>query len=82
MIGRYLPTVFYERKVRARAGGARVAEARAWGLNAKETFYFLLLLLLCALASAATVVQNAWGDVTGNHFKLILHVVTILSSRR
>ena len=50
------------------------------GVNAMETLYFLLMLLLCALASAATVVEHAWGDVTRNHFKLILHVVIIITS--
>ena len=50
------------------------------GVNAMDTFYFLLLLLLCALVSAATVVRHAWGDITRNHFKLILHVVIIITS--
>jgi len=50
------------------------------GVNAKETLIFLLILLLCALASAATVVHHAWGDVTRNHFKLILHIVIIITS--
>jgi magnesium-transporting ATPase (P-type) len=50
------------------------------GVNAMETLYFLLILLLCALCSAATVVEHAWGDVTRNHFKLVLHVVIIITS--
>ena len=50
------------------------------GVNAKETLLFLLILLLCALASATTVVRHAWGDVTRNHFKLILHIVIIITS--
>ena len=50
------------------------------GVNAMETLYFLLILLFCALASAANVVEHAWGDVTRNHFKLMLHVVIIITS--
>jgi cation-transporting ATPase 13A1 len=50
------------------------------GVDSRETFYFLLILLLCALISAASVIEEAWGDVTRNHFKLILHVIIIITS--
>jgi predicted P-type ATPase len=50
------------------------------GVNASETFIFLVLLLMCALVSAITVLEHAWGDVTRNHFKLILHVIIIITS--
>ncbi len=72
--GQLLRTLAYH----AEAGGG--GSSGGDGVNAKETFYFLLLLLLCALASASTVVHHAWGDVTRNHFKLILHVVIIITS--
>lgn len=72
--GQLLRTLAYH----AEAGGG--GSSGGEGVNAKETFYFLLLLLLCALASASTVVHHAWGDVTRNHFKLMLHVVIIITS--
>ena len=72
--GQLLRTLAYH----AEAGGG--GSSGGDGVNAKETFHFLLLLLLCALASASTVVYHAWGDVTRNHFKLILHVVIIITS--
>ena len=50
------------------------------GVDSRETFYFLLILLLCALISAASVIDEAWGDVTRNHFKLVLHVIIIITS--
>ncbi|KAL7536758.1 hypothetical protein ACHAXR_007376 [Thalassiosira sp. AJA248-18] len=73
--GQLLRTLAYH----AESGGGG-SSGGGEGVNSKETFYFLLLLLLCALASAGTVVQHAWGDVTRNHFKLILHVVIIITS--
>ncbi|KAL9179232.1 hypothetical protein ACHAXT_008522 [Thalassiosira profunda] len=72
--GQLLRTLAYH----AEAGGGSGSGGE--GVNAKETFYFLLILLLCALASAGSVVHHAWGDVTRNHFKLVLHVVIIITS--
>jgi cation-transporting ATPase 13A1 len=63
---------------RAESGGANSGGGE--GVNATETYIFLALLLLFALISASTVVQHAWGDVTRNHFKLILHVIIIITS--
>eukprot|EP00804_Cyclotella_cryptica_P022565 CCRYP_009443-RA/>CCRYP_009443-RA protein AED:0.10 eAED:0.10 QI:76/1/1/1/0.5/0.4/5/2352/1498 len=63
---------------RAESGGGNAGGGE--GVNSKETFLFLALLLLFALVSASTVVQHAWGDVTRNHFKLILHVIIIITS--
>ncbi|KAL7544835.1 hypothetical protein ACHAWF_008199 [Thalassiosira exigua] len=72
--GQLLRTLAYH----AEAGGG--ASGGGEGVDARETFYFLLLLLVCALVSAMTVVQHAWGDVTRNRFKLALHVVVIVTS--
>ena len=76
--GQLLRTLAYHAESGGGGGGGNSGGGE--GVNAKETFYFLLLLLLCALASAATVLDHAWGDVTRNHFKLILHVVIIITS--
>ena len=73
--GQLLRTLAYH----AEAGGSGNGSGGD-GVNAMDTFYFLLLLLLCALVSAATVVRHAWGDITRNHFKLILHVIIIITS--
>jgi magnesium-transporting ATPase (P-type) len=63
---------------RAETGGGNTGGGE--GVNSTETFIFLGLLLLFALVSASTIIQNAWGDVTRNHFKLILHVIIIITS--
>lgn len=75
--GQLLRTLAYHAESGGNAGGN---SGGGEGVNAKETFYFLLLLLICAVASAATVLEEAWGDATRNHFKLILHVVIIITS--
>mmetsp|Transcript_30537 Transcript_30537/g.61020 ORF Transcript_30537/g.61020 Transcript_30537/m.61020 type:complete len:1555 (+) Transcript_30537:226-4890(+) len=75
--GQLLRTLAYHAESGGNGGGN---SGGGEGVNAKETFYFLLLLLICAVASAATVLEEAWGDVTRNHFKLILHVVIIITS--
>jgi cation-transporting ATPase 13A1 len=75
--GQLLRTMAYH----AEAGGGGGGNGGGGdGVNAMETLYFLLILLLCALGSAATVVDHAWGDVTRNRFKLVLHVVIIITS--
>ena len=63
---------------RAESGGGNAGGGE--GVNSTETYIFLALLLLFALISASTIVQHAWGDVTRNHFKLILHVIIIITS--
>ena len=70
--GQLLRTMAYQ----AEGGNSGGSE----GVDSRETFYFLLILLLCALISAASVVDDAWGDVTRNHFKLVLHVIIIITS--
>ncbi len=72
--GQLLRTMAYH----AEGGGNNTGGSE--GVNSKETLHFLLILLLCALISAASVLNEAWGDVTRNHFKLILHVIIIITS--
>jgi len=50
------------------------------GVNSNDTFKFILLLLLCAVFSALLVLSHSWYDPTRNQFKLLLHVVIILTS--
>jgi cation-transporting ATPase 13A1 len=45
-----------------------------------DTFVFLLLLLLSALAAASVVLNDGWYDERRNQFRLVLHVVIILTS--
>jgi len=71
--GQLLRTMAYHAEGGGNSGGSE-------GVDSRETFYFLLILLLCALVSAASVIEEAWGDVTRNHFKLILHVIIIITS--
>ena len=50
------------------------------GVNTKDTFYFISLLVLCALLSAIWVFLDGWYDETRNKFRVILHVIIILTS--
>jgi len=50
------------------------------GVNTKDTFFFILLLMLCALLSAVWVFLDGWYDETRNKFRVILHVIIILTS--
>lgn len=50
------------------------------GVNTRDTFYFILILLICAFVAAGFVLNNGWGDPTRNKFKLVLHVVIIITS--
>lgn len=50
------------------------------GVNTADTFIFIFLLLLCALLSSAFVLYHGWYDSSRNRFKLILHVIIIITS--
>ncbi len=50
------------------------------GINTTDTYIFVALLLLCALGSSIVVLEEGWSDPTRNRFKLILHVVIIITS--
>ena len=50
------------------------------GANTLDTFVFVSILLLCALGSSALVLREGWSDPTRNRFKLILHVIIIITS--
>ena len=50
------------------------------GINTTDTYIFVALLLFCALGSSIVVLEEGWSDPTRNRFKLILHVVIIITS--
>lgn len=50
------------------------------GIHTKDTYIFILLLLLCAIASAYMVWVEGWADESRNRFRLILHVIMIITS--
>jgi len=50
------------------------------GVNTKDTFLFIMILLFCAVLSSAFVLHHAWDDPNRNRFKLILHVIIIITS--
>ena len=50
------------------------------GVHTTDTFVFIFILLCCALASASMVLQDGWEDDTRNRFRLVLHVIIVLTS--
>eukprot|EP00978_Attheya_sp_CCMP212_P000377 scaffold762_cov44-Attheya_sp.AAC.1 len=50
------------------------------GINTMDTFLFILLLLVCAMWSASLIWRDGWYDETRNRFKLVLHVIIIITS--
>mmetsp|Transcript_11071 Transcript_11071/g.16261 ORF Transcript_11071/g.16261 Transcript_11071/m.16261 type:complete len:1316 (-) Transcript_11071:26-3973(-) len=50
------------------------------GIHTQDTFVFVAILLVCAILSAASVLQQGWGDSTRNRFRLVLHVIIIVTS--
>lgn len=50
------------------------------GINTTDTYIFVCLLLLCAFGSSMIVLREGWSDPTRNRFKLILHVIIIVTS--
>jgi cation-transporting ATPase 13A1 len=50
------------------------------GIHTKDTYVFILLLLLCAVASAYMVWQEGSADESRNKFRLTLHVIMIITS--
>ncbi len=55
-------------------------KAQSDGVNTRDTFLFIVILLLCAVFSSIIVLNHGWDDPTRNRFKLILHVVIIITS--
>ena len=50
------------------------------GIHTKDTYVFIFILLCCAVASAFMVFQEGWADPTRNRFRLLLHVIIIITS--
>ncbi len=50
------------------------------GIHTQDTYVFIFILLCCAIASAAMVLQEGWNDPSRNRFRLLLHVIIIVTS--
>lgn len=50
------------------------------GIHTKDTFVFVIMLLICAIVSALSVLEKGWNDETRNRFRLTLHVIIIVTS--
>jgi hypothetical protein len=50
------------------------------GIHTWDTLVFILLLLVCAIGAAVYVLQQGWQDDRRNRFRLILHVILIVTS--
>jgi cation-transporting ATPase 13A1 len=55
-------------------------QAQSNTANSWDTFIFILILLSCAMISSAYVLFHGWNDPTRNRFKLVLHVIIIITS--
>ena len=50
------------------------------GIHTTDTYVFIMLLLCCAIASASMVWTEGWADPSRNKFRLVLHVIIIITS--
>jgi manganese-transporting P-type ATPase len=50
------------------------------GVHTADTFVFILILIFCAIGAAAYVLNEGWYDERRNRFRLMLHVVIIITS--
>jgi cation-transporting ATPase 13A1 len=50
------------------------------GIHTTDTYVFIMLLLCCAIASASMVWTQGWADPSRNKFRLVLHVIIIVTS--
>ena len=50
------------------------------GVHTVDTFVFILLLILCAIGAAVYVLKEGWYDERRNRFRLMLHVIIIVTS--
>ena len=55
-------------------------QAQSNSANSWDTFAFILILLSCAMLSSGYVLFHGWNDPTRNRFKLVLHVIIIITS--
>jgi manganese-transporting P-type ATPase len=55
-------------------------QAQSNTANSWDTFIFILILLSCAMMSSGYVLFHGWNDPTRNRFKLVLHVIIIITS--
>jgi cation-transporting ATPase 13A1 len=59
---------------------AHSSHKAADGIHTEDTFVFVAMLLCCAIGSALMVLQEGWYDETRNRFRLVLHVIIIVTS--
>jgi cation-transporting ATPase 13A1 len=50
------------------------------GVHTWDTFVFILMLVVCAIGAATWVLNEGWYDERRNRFRLVLHVVIIVTS--
>jgi cation-transporting ATPase 13A1 len=50
------------------------------GIHTKDTYVFIFILFCCAVGSAIMVLNEGWADPTRNRFRLLLHVIIIITS--
>jgi predicted P-type ATPase len=50
------------------------------GIHTMDTFFFIVILVACAIFAASLVLQAGWNDDKRNAFRLILHVIMIITS--
>jgi len=55
-------------------------KAQSDGVNTTDTLLFIVILLICAVFSSIVVLKHGWNDPTRNRFKLVLHVIIIITS--
>ena len=63
--------------LRSMAHSARTADG---GLHNWDTFVFIVMLIVCAVFAAFLVLQEGWHDERRNRFRLVLHVIIIVTS--
>ncbi|GKY92667.1 hypothetical protein MPSEU_000236700 [Mayamaea pseudoterrestris] len=56
------------------------SKSGAHGNANMDTYIFIFILLCCAIFAAATVLKTGWHDDRRNRFRLLLHVVMIITS--
>lgn len=62
--------------LRTMAHSAKSADS----VNTMDTFVFILILIFCAVGAAVYVLEEGWYDERRNRFRLMLHVVIIITS--
>jgi cation-transporting ATPase 13A1 len=59
---------------------AHSSNKSADGIHTRDTFVFVAMLLCCAVAGALFILKEGWQDESRNRFRLVLHVIIIITS--